>query len=66
MKKVLWSDIPDDAPLPKWPPDEDVVVTKHGVKVRSGSAASRNCETVHPKQAPPPDKTVGGKQTKKT
>ena len=37
MKKVLWADIPDDAPLPKWPPDEDVVVSKHGIKVRAPS-----------------------------
>ena len=51
MKKVLWSDIPDDAPLPKWPPDEDVVVSKHGIKVK--------------KQQPPPDKTTSSNQIKK-
>jgi hypothetical protein len=53
MKKVLWSDIPDDAPLPKWPPDEDVVVSKHGVKVKKPPL-------------PPPDKTTSSNQTKKT
>jgi hypothetical protein len=52
MSKVRWADIPDDAPLPKWPPDEDVVVSKHGIKVKKP-------------QTPPPDKTVVSKQTKK-
>jgi len=34
-KKVRWADIPDDAPLPVWPPPEPpVVISKHGVKVR--------------------------------
>jgi hypothetical protein len=33
-KKVRWADIPDDAPLPVWPPPEPpVVVSKHGIKV---------------------------------
>ena len=53
MKKVLWSDIPDDAPLPKWPPDEDVVVSKHGIKVKK---PGRNGE--------PPLKTVESKRSK--
>lgn len=38
--KPRWADIPDDAPLPKWPPDEDpppptVIVSKHGIKIRA-------------------------------
>jgi hypothetical protein len=34
-KKVRWADIPDDAPLPEWPPPEPpVIVSKHGIKVR--------------------------------
>jgi hypothetical protein len=34
-KKVRWADIPDDAPLPMWPPPEPpVIVSKHGIKVR--------------------------------
>jgi hypothetical protein len=34
-KKVMWADIPDDAPLPVWPPPEPpVIVSKHGIKVR--------------------------------
>lgn len=38
--KIRWADIPDDAPLPVWPPPEDpepppvdVVISKHGIKV---------------------------------
>jgi hypothetical protein len=35
-KKVRWADIPDDAPLPVWPPLEPpIVVSKHGIKVRA-------------------------------
>jgi len=35
-KKVRWADIPDDAPLPVWPPPEPpVIVSKHGIKVRA-------------------------------
>jgi len=34
-KKVRWADVPDDAPLPVWPPPEPpVIVSKHGIKVR--------------------------------
>ena len=34
-KKVRWADVPDDAPLPVWPPPEPpVTVSKHGIKVR--------------------------------
>ena len=40
VPKVRWADIPDDAPLPVWPPPEkeepppvDVIVSKHGIKV---------------------------------
>lgn len=41
-KKERWADIPDDAPLPKWPPDENdgVVVSKHGVKVKRPSPSA--------------------------
>jgi hypothetical protein len=55
-KKVRWADVPDDAPLPVWPPPEPLtVVSKHGIKVRSGSAASRFVETsVRPPTPPPP------------
>lgn len=34
MKKVHWADLTDDDPTPPWPPPEpEVVVSKHGVKV---------------------------------
>jgi hypothetical protein len=33
-KKVRWADVPDDAPMPVWPPPEPpVIVSKHGIKV---------------------------------
>ena len=33
-KKVRWADVPDDAPMPVWPPLEPpTVVSKHGIKV---------------------------------
>jgi hypothetical protein len=54
-KKPRWADIPDDAPLPQWPPPEPpVIVSKHGIKVRAVSRGW-NCETVPPplKQKPP-------------
>lgn len=35
-KKIRWADVPDDAPMPVWPPAEEppVTVSKHGIKVR--------------------------------
>ena len=66
MSKVRWADIPDDAPLPPWPPPEPIVtVSRHGIKVRSGSAANQRC-TAAPSPQPPPDKTTSSNQTKKT
>jgi hypothetical protein len=50
-KKPRWADIPDDAPLPQWPPPEPpVIVSKHGIKIRR-----RDGETVPSslKQKPP-------------
>ena len=53
-KKVRWADIPDDAPLPVWPPPEPpVIVSKHGIKVL---LRGQNCDAVPPlplKQKPP-------------
>lgn len=53
-KKIRWADIPDDAPLPVWPPPEPpVTVSKHGIKVL---VRDQNCSAVPPvplKQKPP-------------
>ena len=38
-KKVRWADVPDDAPMPVWPPPEPpVIVSKHdGIKIRAAT-----------------------------
>ena len=39
MKKVFWADVPDDAPMPVWPPPEPpTTVSKHGIKIRAPPA----------------------------
>jgi hypothetical protein len=51
-KKVRWADVPDDAPMPVWPPPEPphVIVSKHGIKMRSRDQSG---EATPLKQKPP-------------
>ena len=38
-KKVRWAEVPDDAPLPVWPPPDEppVIVSKHGIRIRAAT-----------------------------